>query len=65
MVLSTLRRLRLERGLTQWDVGKELGVDRSMISFWEYGHRQPSQEQLRKLAELYGVEVGALLADNN
>ncbi len=64
-MLSAMRRIRLERGLTQWQVAKALDVSRGMVSYWEHGHYAPSQEQLRKLAEVYGVEVGALLADNN
>ena len=60
-MLTNMRRIRLERGLTQWEVGHALGVDRTIISLWEHRHRQPSQEQLRKLAELYEVEVGELL----
>ena len=60
-MLTNMRRIRLERGLTQWQVAKQLDVDRTIISLWEHRHRQPSQEQLRKLAEVYGVRVGELL----
>lgn len=60
-MLSTLQRVRMERGLTQWQVAKQVGISRAMVSNWERGHYKPSQEQLQQLAAFYGVEVGELL----
>lgn len=60
-MLTALKQKRMERGLRQWDVAKQLGVNPATISQWENRHAKPSQEQLRQLAELYEVEVGELL----
>jgi transcriptional regulator with XRE-family HTH domain len=44
----------LRGSLTQAQLGKKLGVDRSTISFWESGRSYPDSENLSKLARLKG-----------
>lgn len=56
-----LKELRIERGLTQGQVSKRIGVTSSMVSAYENGIRQPSFEILIKLAYLYGVSSDYLL----
>lgn len=58
-----LVQLRKEKGLSQMYVAEALEVSRQAISRWEVGSALPSTENLRKLAELYGVSVDALLND--
>ena len=43
-MLSALKRIRLERGLTQWDAAKAVDIDRTLISHWENRRVKPSQE---------------------
>ncbi|WP_343208906.1 helix-turn-helix transcriptional regulator [Anaerolentibacter hominis] len=58
---NKLKRLRLEKKLTQSQVAKLLGVTGSIISAYENSLRQPSYENLIKLAALYGVSTDYLL----
>ena len=57
-----LKELRKERGLTQDDVAKTLGVSKSTICCYEKGNRKFSQENLIDLVMLYNVSADYLLA---
>jgi len=49
--------------MTQFDVAKILGVTDTLISKWETGKIIPTNEQLVKLAEIYGVGIRKLFPD--
>lgn len=59
-----LIQLRKEKGLSQMYVADAMEVSRQAISRWEVGTALPSTENLRKLAELYGVSVDSLLNES-
>lgn len=59
-----LKELRKERGLTQGQVAKRIGVTASIISAYENELRQPSYEVLLKLVRLYDVSADYLLGVN-
>jgi Zn-dependent peptidase ImmA (M78 family)/transcriptional regulator with XRE-family HTH domain len=52
---------REARGLSQDDVASLLNISRVLVSHWERGQRQPSAQVLERLAQIYGVELSALL----
>lgn len=59
-----IKRLRLEKGYTQREVAKYLGVDVSTYAHYELARRTPDVKKLRMLAELYGLNdelLGATL----
>lgn len=56
-----LRKLRLERKMTQEDLAQQLHVTRQAVSNWETGKTVVGIEYLLKLGELYGVSVDELL----
>jgi len=56
---AELRRLRLDRGLSQRIVALAADIDPSMLSRIEAGHREPSFETLVALAAALGAEPGA------
>jgi Zn-dependent peptidase ImmA (M78 family)/transcriptional regulator with XRE-family HTH domain len=58
---AQLARARDARKLSQDDVAALLSVSRVLVSHWERGQRQPSAQVLERLAEIYGVELQALL----
>lgn len=58
-----LKHYRRLAGLTQDDVAAKLRRTRQAISQWERGEREPSYEDLRELARLYGVSVATLLGE--
>ena len=56
-----LRRLRVERGLSQQQLAAKMFVNRSSIARWESGSRLPDLVLIPRLADCLGVEVSTLL----
>lgn len=54
---NRLVQLRKKRGLTQQQIADEIGVNRGSYSNWEKGKREPSFENLIKLADLLEVSL--------
>lgn len=59
--LKNLRRLRLDRGYTQEELGKLLNAQKSAISKYERGTVVPTTDILLRLADIFGVSVDVLL----
>lgn len=49
--------LRKERGLTQAELGNELGVTYQAVSKWERDDSMPDFDMISKLAKLFGVPI--------
>lgn len=62
MFNENLKELRVLRGLTQAELGKEVGVSQGAIYFWEKGINEPTAGYLIKLALFFGVSVDELLS---
>ena len=56
-----LRALRLERGLGQNQLAKELGLSNASISYWETGKQEPSASAIFKLAHFFGISSDYLI----
>ena len=56
-----MKRIRLRKGMSQGDICRKLGVDRSYISNVESGKKNPTLLTITKLAKALGVSVGELL----
>ncbi|GEM_PF-360040 len=71
MQRGKLKQLRLERGMTQSQLAKRLGVSASAVGMYEQGRRQPDGDLLARMAavlncstdELLGVERGQEVGD--
>ena len=50
-----LKKLRLERGLTQAQLAENLFVSRSTVAKWENGLGLPNAESMQLLAAQFGV----------
>ena len=61
---ETLRRLRIEKGLSQQQLANKLHVDRTSISNWEGNRRFPDVDMLSLLAKALDVDVSVLLASS-
>ncbi len=59
---DTLKKLRVESGLSQRDLASRMYVTRSTITRWENGSRLPDAVMMSRLAESLGVDVGTLLS---
>ena len=55
MFKDYLKKLRLEKGLTQIELAKELFVNQKTISLWENGLRVPDYYNANKIAEFYKI----------
>ena len=64
-IASRLRLSREMAGLTQGQVAKNLGWHRPTVSEIEAGRRRVSAEELTTLAEMYGVNVGWVVGEDD
>lgn len=60
-----LKELRIERGIGQIQLAKELGVGKSVISLWELNRCEPTLSNLVKLAQFFGVSIDFLAGLEN
>ena len=58
---TRLKELRIRAGLTQKQLGEQIGVTKSVVSFYELRERTPSPEILIKLATVFHVSSDYLL----
>ena len=58
-----LRQLRRERGQTQAEMARALGVSPAYVNLLENNQRSLSVRMLMRIAEVYGVDWRELLAD--
>ena len=56
--------LREEKGISQAELAKRLGVNRSIVSAYENQTRLPSIQMLSKLSYLFNVSIEYLLGIN-
>jgi len=58
---KSLRRLRLEKKMSQGDVARSLGAHRSYISGLERGVRNPTLANIDRIAKALGINIQKLL----
>ena len=58
-----LRRLREARGLSQFQLGKIVGVSDKAVSKWENGYAKPKGSIVLKLSETLAVSAEQLLKE--
>ena len=61
MINERIKRLRIERGLTQQNVADAVHTDKTNVSSWENGRYMPSKSVLTLLADFFDVSVDYLL----
>jgi transcriptional regulator with XRE-family HTH domain len=61
---SLVARLRESSGLTQTELARRSGLDRSALSAYEHGRRQPSVGALARIAAAVGMELDLAPARN-
>ena len=65
MVSDRIKFLREEKGLSQAELAKQLGITRSSVNAWELGISVPSIQYIVELAHIFKVSTDYLLnADN-
>ena len=66
-MLTPIKLARLQKGLRQWDLCRELGISESYFSRIETGKVRPSDQQAKRIAELLDCPIGIvteILSDN-
>jgi len=58
---SNLKRIREENNMTQGDIVRATGIDRSYMSALEGGKQNPTLETIKKIAQALEVSMDQLL----
>jgi transcriptional regulator with XRE-family HTH domain len=58
---NNLKRIRTQKGITQGDIARSLGVSRGFVSNIENGKTNPTLATIARLANAIGVTSDALL----
>ncbi len=58
---ENLKSIRKEKGLSQKQVALKLNVVESCYANWEQGRTEPSVTMLRKLCEIFKIDIDELL----
>lgn len=62
---SVIKRLRMERGITQEQLASMLKVSRSTIGMYETGNREPDFETCEAIADIFNVDMDYLTGRSN
>lgn len=57
----TLKGARVNAGLTQTEVAERLNVSTVSVNKWENGRAEPTFNTVKKLCELYGVDLSQIV----
>lgn len=60
-----LKNLRIEKNLTQTELGNMIGVKKSTISCYENGVRVPSLENLIDIIHVFGISADYLIGNDH
>lgn len=60
MLKDNIKKARLDVGLTQKEVAEKLGVAQAQYARWENGGRNPKDETVEKLADIFGTSFEIL-----
>lgn len=61
---TNLKHLRIQSGMTQYDLAKKLDKDYSTIGKWELGQRSPIMTDVLKIAEIFNVSLEKLIGSS-
>lgn len=61
MVAEKIKFLREQKGITQAELARKLGITRSSVNAWELGFSIPSTQYVVELANLFAVSTDYLL----
>lgn len=60
-IAINLKKLRTEKGLTQDEISKDLGINRATYAHYETGRREPDAQTLKLLAKYFDVSLDYLV----
>lgn len=56
----TLKAIRINKGLSQEEAARELGISRDTLSNWERGETYPNIPQLKNIEKVYEVSYDSI-----
>ena len=65
MFAERLKELRKEAHLTQIELAKRLAIGQSSYADWERGKKNPTQENLIKIAQFFNVPLDYLVGNSD
>lgn len=65
MTILNIKELRKSAGLTQIQLGQQVGVGQASVSEWEAGTQMPRVELLPTLARVLGVTIDKLFTSES
>lgn len=63
--MNRIEILRKELGLTQEQLADKLGLSQRAIGFYEKGEREPRNETLSKMSELFNASIDYILGNSD
>ena len=62
---KTIQALREQKGMSQKELAKRIGVSTGAIGNYEIGLRRPKFEHLEAIADIFNVPLGLLIGDES
>ena len=59
---DTMKKLRMDKGLSQRELAEQMYVTRSAVARWENGSRLPDVTMISRLSHVLGVDLNTLLS---
>ncbi len=60
-IAKNLFELRQEKGISQQELAKKIGVSQKAIDFWEKGINEPKASYIARIAKFFNVSADYLL----
>ncbi len=61
MIGARIKELRTDRGISQRELGKAIGVSQKAVDYWERGVNEPKASYITLLANYFEVSADYLL----
>lgn len=61
MFADRLREMRIQRNISQAELGEAIGMSQATVTSWENGTRKPTIETIVQLAQFFGCSTDYLL----
>ncbi len=60
---KNIRRYRILKSMTQEELGVAIYSCRSTVSLWERGEKEPSEDEIKRIAQVLGIDICDLLSE--